>query len=184
MKNFILTIVLILSLFFIAVSVDAQEKNIKPFAKDAVEKGWAYFDKGDLETALKRFHHATIIDSQFAPGYFGKAYVYSVQDKLDAAIENYHLTIKWANPPFSPAYANLGLALFKKGLKEEGHKMLLKALDIDPNNGDAHVNIAMYYCDRHDSEKAWAHIQKAQKLNARVGPELLKEMRKECLNNK
>ena len=132
---------------------NAEERNIKPFAKDAVEKGWAYFNKGDLETAFKRFHQATIIDPEFAPGYFGKAYVYSVQNKLDLAIENYRKTITLATPPFSHAYSNMGLALLMKGQKEEGHKMLLKALEIDPNNGDAHVNIAQSFCEKKENKK-------------------------------
>lgn len=176
--SFYVTAISIILLF--SFLVNAEERNIKPFAKDAVEKGWAYFNKGDLETAFKRFHQATIIDPEFAPGYFGKAYVYSVQNKLDLAIENYRKTIELAIPPFSPAYSNLGLALLMKGQKEEGHKMLLKALEIDPNNGDAHVNIAQSYCEQKQNKKAWEHIQRAQELKARIAPELLSEMKEEC----
>ena len=67
-----------------------------------------------------------------------------------------------------------------KGEKKEGHKMLLKALEIDPSNGDAHVNIAQSYCEQKQNKKAWEHIQKAQELKARVALELLKEMRADC----
>lgn len=167
-------------LFFIPISGNSEEIDIKPYAKDAVDKGWKYFNNGDLETALKRFHQATIIDPKFAPGYFGMAYVYSMQNKLDFAIENYRKTINLANPPFSPAYSNLGLALLMKGNKNEGHESLLKALEIDPNNGDAHVNIAQSFCEQKQNKKAWEHIAKAQVLKARVAPELLQEMKVEC----
>ena len=184
MKKISAAIIAISILFILSVLGNAEERNIKHFAKDAVEKGWVYFNNGDLETAFKRFHQATIIDPEFAPGYFGKAYVYSVQNKFDLAIVNYRKTIELANPPFSPAYSNLGLALLLKGEKNEGHKMLLKALEVDPNNGDAHVNIAQSYCEQKQNKKAWEHIQKAQELKARVAPELLKEMRDECPNNK
>jgi len=170
-------------LFLFATLGSAEERNIKPFAKDAVEKGWSYFNNGDLETAFKRFHQATIIDPKFAPGYFGKAYVYSLQNKLDLAIENYRKTIELADPPFSPAFSNLGLALLMKGQNEEGHKMLLKALEIDPKNGDAHVNIAQSFCERKQNKKAWEHIRKAQSLKARIAPGLLSEMQSECPDN-
>jgi len=173
----------ILMSFFFALSGNAQERNIKPFAKDAVEKGWLYFNNGDLETALRRFHQATIIDPEFAPGYFGKAYVYSAQNNHDSAIENYRKTIELADPPFSHAYGNLGLALLMKGQKEEGQRMLLKALEIDPNNGDAHVNIAWSYCEQKENKKAWEHIQKAQELKAMIEPSLLKEMETVCPSN-
>lgn len=169
--------------FLFATLGSAEERNIKPFAKDAVEKGWAYFNNGDLETAVKRFHQATIIDPKFAPGYFGKAYVYSVQNKIDLAIENYKKTIELASPPFSPAYSNLGLALLMKGQNGDGHKMLLKALEIDPDNGDAHVNIAQSFCEQKQSKKAWEHIRKAQNLKARIAPGLLSEMKSECAEN-
>ncbi len=183
MKKISAVISAISILLLFSVLGNAEERNIKPFAKDAVEKGWAYFNKGDLETAFKRFHQATIIDPGFAPGYFGKAYVYSVQNKLDLAIENYRKTISLANPPFSHAYGNMGLALLMKGQKKEGHKMLLKALEIDPNNGDAHVNIAQSFCEQKENKKAWAHIRKAQSLKARIDPDLLSEMESECPEN-
>lgn len=180
MKRYTIFLSAVFIAFLLTMPSNADERSIKPFAKDAVEKGWVYFNNGDLETALKRFHQATIIDPKFAPGYFGKAYVYSVQNNLDLAIENYRKTIELASPPFSPAFSNLGLALLMKGQKEEGHNMLLRALEIDPNNGDAHVNIAQSYCGKRENKKVWAHIQKAQELKARVAPELLKEMRAEC----
>ena len=56
----------IIILFLISTSGIASKTNIKSFAVDAVEKGWAYFNRGDLETALKRFNQATIIDPKFA----------------------------------------------------------------------------------------------------------------------
>ena len=181
MKKNIYFIVAISVLFVFSFLAHADEKrNIKPYAKAAVEKGWAYFDKGDLDTAFKRFHQATIIDPEFAPGYFGKAYVYSVQNKYDLAIENYRKTIELAKPPFSPAYSNLGLALLKKGQKDEGHKMLLKALEINPNDESAHVNIALSYCEQKQGKKAWEHIQKAQALKLRIPPDFLDRMKKEC----
>ena len=184
MKKKILLSAVICMLIFTTTLSFANETNIKSFALDAVEKGWAYFNQGDYETALKRFHQATIIDPDFAPGYFGKAYIYSIQDNLDSAIENYRKTIELADPPYSHAYGNLGLALLIKGQNKEGHEMLLKALEIDPNNGDAHVNIAQSYCAQKDSKKAWSHLKKAQELNASIDPGLLEEMKSECPENK
>ena len=180
MKKIILLSAVILMLIFTVTLSFANETNIKSFALDAVEKGWTYFNRGDYETALKRFNQATIIDPEFAPGYFGKAYIYSIQDNIDLAIENYRKTIELADPPYSHAYGNLGLALLIKGQSVEGHQMLLKALEIDPNNGDAHVNIAQSYCAQKDSKNAWDHIKKAQELNASIDPGLFDEMKSEC----
>ena len=54
-------------------------QDAKHHAKHAVELGWGYFQKGDMDTALKRFNQALILDSDFAPGYFGIAYGRSEQ---------------------------------------------------------------------------------------------------------
>ena len=106
------------------------------------------------------------------------------RDNLDLAIENYRKTIELADPPYNHAYGNLGLALLIKGQSEEGHQMLLKALEIDPDNGDAHVNIAQSYCAQKDSKNAWDHIKKAQELNASIDSGLFEEMKSECPRNK
>ena len=182
-KKILLSSVVLILIFTVTLSF-ADETNVKYFALDAVEKGWAYFNREDYETAFKRFNQATIIDPDFAPGYFGKAYIYSIQDNLDSAIENYRKTIELADPPYSHAYGNLGLALLIKGQNKEGHEMLLKALEIDPNNGDAHVNIAQSYCAQKESKKAWSYLKKAQELNASIDPGLLEEMKSECPENK
>jgi len=61
--------------------------------------------------------------------------------------------------------------------------MLLRALKIDPNNGDAHVNIAQSFCEQNESKKAWSHIRKAQGLKANIAPDMLSEMESACPEN-
>jgi len=158
----------------------SAETGAEKFALDAVEKGWAYFNNGDLETALKRFHQATILDPQFAPGYYGKAYVYSFQNKLDLAIENYRKTIELADPPFTHAYGNLGLALMMSGQEQEGFKMVQKALEIDPNNGEAHITLVNYYCSEKNGKLAREHLEKAKAIGVQADPRLIEEMKTEC----
>ena len=58
--------------------------------------------------------------------------------------------------------------------------MIIEALEIDPNSGDAHVNIAQSYCAQKDSKQAWDHIKKAQELKVKIDPELIDEMKAEC----
>ena len=56
----------------------AVEAGLEKPAREATEKGWRYFKIGDLDTALKRFRQATILDPDFAPSYYGVGYVYSI----------------------------------------------------------------------------------------------------------
>ena len=51
----------------------ALGEDVKHHAKHAVELGWSYFNRGDMDTALRRFNQALIADPDFAPAYFGIA---------------------------------------------------------------------------------------------------------------
>ena len=150
-------------------------QDVKHHSKHAVELGWGYFQKGDMDTALKRFNQALILDPDFAPGYFGIAYVYSVQNKLDLAIKNYQKSIE-KDPSHTDTYSNLGLALLYSNKPLDAVPMLKKAIEINPKNGDAHVNIALYYFGVGDYTNAWKHIHLAQDNNASVKPEFIRDL--------
>ncbi len=167
--------VLLLAVAVLLASLAAAQ-DVKHHAKGAVELGWSYFKKGDLDTALKRFNQALILDPNFAPAYFGIAYVYSVQNKLDLAVQNYRESIA-KDPTFSHSYSNLGLALLYSGKRNEALPNLKKALDIDSKNGDAHVNIALYYFDVRDYPSSWKHIHLAQSNKANVNPDFLRDLK-------
>ena len=154
----------------------AAAQDVKNRAKGAVELGWSYFSKGDANTALKRFNQALILDPDFAPAYFGIAYVYSVQNNLDLAIQNYRKSIE-KDPTFSHSYSNLGLALLYSGKPKEALPNLKRALDVDPKNTDAHVNIALYYFDTRDYSLSWKHIHLAQDYKGDVNQDLLRDLK-------
>jgi Tfp pilus assembly protein PilF len=147
--------------------------EMKKFAKDAVVLGWKYFDKGDYETALKRFEMATRHDKTFAPGYYGLAYVYSVQGKLDDAIKYYRETLKY-DQTYPYTYANLGLALLMKDQSDEGLKMLDKALKLYPKCSEAHFSYAQYYADKKEWKKAEESANKAIEYGLKLPPEFRK----------
>ena len=147
--------------------------EMKKNAKPAVELGWKYFEKGDYETALKRFQMAIRHDKDFAPGYYGVAYVYSVQGKLDEAIKYYRETIK-RDQTYPYSYANLGYALLQKNLFDEALKMLDKALQIHPQCGEAHLSYANYYAYKKQWEKAEESTNKAIQYGQKIDPEFRK----------
>ena len=162
--------------FAFASNFPALAQDVKRHAKSAVELGWNYFNKGDSETALKRFNQALILDPNFAPAYFGMAYVYSAQNKLDLAIENYRKSIE-KDPTFSHSYSNLGLALLYSDKPKEALPNLKKALEIDSANGDAHMNIALYYFAAGDYSSSWKHVHLAQNYKANVNPNFIRDLK-------
>ena len=175
----VLRMILIAAVVLCGSSVAAQEIKQHP-AKGAVELGWRYIHKGDADTALDRFNQALNADPNFAPAYFGIAYVYSVQNKLDLAIQNYRKSIE-KDPKSSYSYSNLGLALFYAGKPKDALPMLKKALDLDPKNGDAHLNMSLYYFSVGDYPMSWKHVHLAQDnkttVNLNFHSSLKKKMR-------
>jgi Tfp pilus assembly protein PilF len=151
--------------------------EMKKFAKGVVELGWKYFDKGDYDTALKRFQMAIRHDKTFAPGYYGVAYVYSVQGKLDDAIKYYRETLKY-DQTYPYTFANLGYALLQKDQFEEALKMLDKALTLNPKCGEAHYSYAQYYANKENWKKAEESANKAFDYGIKLDPEFRKLIEK------
>ena len=169
-SNAIALLVLVLSL-----AHPASGQDVKHHAKHAVELGWNYFNRGDMDTALRRFNQALILDPDFAPAYFGIAYVYSIQSKFDLAIENYRKSIE-KDPTFSHSYSNMGLAFLASGRPKEALPMLETALRLDPLNGDAQVNIAVYYFEQGEYLAAWKHVHLAQDNKTAIRGEFLRDL--------
>ena len=143
----------------------------KHFASDAVELGWKYFEQGDHATALRRFQMAIRHDPDFAPAYFGAAYVCTAEGKLDEAIKYYRETLK-RDTLYVLTYANLGYALLQQGKYPEAVAMLNKALDIDPKCSEAHLCYAKYYAYKQDWKDAERSVNEAIKYGQKLDPEL------------
>lgn len=171
----VLTLSLALSVLCAEDPLGAPE--MKKFAKGAVELGWKYFNKGDYETALKRFEMATRHDKKFAPAYYGMAYVYSVQGKLDDAIKYYRESLKY-DQTYPYTFANLGYALLQKEQFDEALNMIDKALQLEPKCGEAHLSYANYYAYKKDWKKAEESANKAIEYGQKLHPEFRKLLEK------
>jgi Tfp pilus assembly protein PilF len=154
-----------------------SKDDLKHFAPDAVQLGWKYFQQGNYETALRRFKMAIRHDADFAPAYFGAAYVCSAEGQLDDAIEYYRETLK-RDTLYVYTYANLGYALLQKKQFPEALQMLDKALEIDPKCGEAHLSYANYYAYKQDWRNAERSVNKAIKYGQRIHPELREMLEK------
>lgn len=108
-------------------------------SRDTVKSGWDYFKHHDLDAALEKFKQAEKIDPNFAPAYFGEAYVYGMQKKLESAINSYKKSIE-KDPTHSDSYTNLGLALIYSGKPDEGLPLFEKAVKLKPDSYNAYYN--------------------------------------------
>jgi len=168
-----------INLYLILLLLNAQlafaQDDTSSHEINAVKLGWQYFNRGDADTALKRFNQARILNKNFAPAYFGTAYVLSTQGKLNEAIGYYQKTIE-LEPSFPHSYSNLGLALTYMGKKEEAFKYLQKAIKLAPEDGDINVNIATWYFENGQYQKAWKHVKAAKKYGANVKETFIQDL--------
>ncbi len=58
--------------------------------------------------------------------------------------------------------------------------MVQKALEIDFNNGAAHITLAKYYCSEKNLQLAAIQLEKARTLGAQPDPQLVNKMNKAC----
>ena len=178
MRNKIKALLVLVILCFLPFNVSAKE--MKELAQEEVQKGWGFFAENDLDAALGRFNQAIIIDPNHATAYYGKAHVYSAKNLPREAIKFYRKTIEIADPPMVEAYVNLGFTLTLAGNEEEGYQMYNKALSIDPNNKDAHINLGQYFCGQLNGKRAWEHINFALSQGAEIAEDQLADMRSIC----
>lgn len=168
-------IVLYFTVLLLGAQIAFAQDDMSSHAKHAVELGWQYFNRGDADTALKRFNQARILDKTFAPAYFGTAYVLSTQGKLDEAVDYYQKTIE-LEPAFPHSYSNLGLALIYMGKKEDAYKYLQKAIQLAPEDGDVNINMAVWYFESGRYTEAWKHVKAARRYGAKVKDTFIEDL--------
>ena len=167
----ILCLLMIVGLYSVA-AADAEPDPLatpamRKEAPHAVELGWQYFDRGDYDTALRRFQIAVRMDSTLATGYYGIAYVYSVEDKIDDAIKYYRITLRY-DQTYPYTYANLALAVLHKNQEREALLMLDRALQLKPDCGEAHYSYAQYYAHHGQWRRAQASANRAVDCGIRL----------------
>ncbi|MGE4358190.1 MAG: tetratricopeptide repeat protein, partial [Candidatus Omnitrophota bacterium] len=93
---------------------------------------------------------------------------------------------------YAPPHNDLGIIYEMKGWLERAEKEYLRALDIDPNYGEAIMNLALLYISQGLTDKAIGYLQKrieigpagdpwvlkAKSLLSQYAPELYKEISK------
>ena len=98
-----------------------------------------------------------------------------LQGKYDEALDTLS---RAANlDPQNPQIQNyLGVALAQKGLRAQAETALRKAIQLDPNYGDAHNNLAVIYISQQPpmAELARWHYQKALEAGQPRNPDLEK----------
>ena len=151
----------------------ASARTVNPEAYDAYLKGsslWKTLKRADLDAAQRHFDLALVKDPTFAPAYEGLAHVWMARQQFEYTLPNEAV-------PKAKAAALQALAL--DGNSSEAHEALAavrtwgewdwagaepewqRALELNPNNANAHAYFAHFLAHRGRAEEGLRHIELA-----------------------
>ena len=159
--------------------VDTKFKDRKTASPSYTQLGWDYFYKNDLETSMKRFNQAWLLDSLNADVYWGFGNLLGRQNKLQASIPYFEKSLK-LKPNNSKVYESLATSygqLFVSNQKSEtldkAVEALKKANTLDKNNPRILSQLTSAYCYFTQKDSAIKYLKLTDKIDSKaINPEV------------
>ena len=148
--------------------------------------GSVYLEQKTLDKAIQAFKKAVEVDPLRPEGHLKLAKAYRLKGWLDRALAELQLTLPEAKSvPHSPYFQKVRSEIFfESGLTHEQTNNIsraieayLKALDLQPQNGDAHHHLAKAFFQQGEYGPALEHARRANALGSPIDPSLLRNIR-------
>ena len=133
-------------------SLDVKQKRLFRAAV-CNNRGSAYSNKGEFESAFKDFNTAIKHKPDFAVAYYNRGVAYGKIGEIDQAIKDYTTTIKY-QPKFAMACYNRGIAYFSKGNFDKAIEDCNQAIKHKSDFAIAYYIRGAAYSQIGDSDKA------------------------------
>lgn len=136
----------------------------------------------DAESLCRK---AIALDGSRPEAYLNLARLYNAQHASDKALDAVRLALPDGKPfPSSAFYQQMqadlrfeqGIAYQAKAMPDRAVQAFTRALDFDPNNGNAHRRLAELYLRRGDKPHAIEHATAAEKLGVVIEPSIRAEI--------
>jgi tetratricopeptide (TPR) repeat protein len=141
-----------------------------------VSAGEAYAKLGDLISALQSYQAATDLAPE-DPTYWRLLAIFCAQNNvyiaevgLPAAQE-----VVLLGAADSPSLDLLGWLLMLAARDAEAERMLVRALELDPQNASGHLHLGMLYLERQEAALAYDHLVRARDLGNREAEMVLQQ---------
>ena len=149
-----------LELFRMATVLDPESSNAY------INMGDVYFDKGELDNAIKNYLEAIKLNDQDARAFGKCAIALWENDYVEEAIVAYSKAIA-LDDEYELAYNNLGVAYLDGiGNAKEAARNFARAVEINPNYTLAYFNLGRSYQMLDDKQKAIEAYRMALNLNS------------------
>lgn len=136
-----------------------------------MDRGWEYYNVGQIDTAVHRFNLAWLLNPDNSSTYWAFGLVSAYQQQTAEAIPFYEQAIKY-DAKNSLLLSDIGFAyltLYKQNKKKKdlkkGTEYLNKSVAIDPNNAFALYNIANVRFYEKKYADAWTYLHKSRELD-------------------
>jgi tetratricopeptide (TPR) repeat protein len=129
MKKTILAFACLLA-FMLTDYADAQSLSD---AEAYLNRGLAYCEQGDFDSAIADFTQAIKLDPNYAHAYIYRGVAYGTKGDNDSAIADFTQFIR-LYPNDAEGYVGRGGAYYMKGDRARARTDLSKALELDPDN--------------------------------------------------
>ncbi len=112
-------------------------------ARKSVDLGWSYFKKGDLQTAMRRFNQAWLLNPQNGDAIHGMAVTCAEMRCATAKIDRLFNQAIVQPEVRVAAFVDYGRFLWMTGRREQALSQLQHSLAIDPKAHDARRHMAL-----------------------------------------
>ena len=118
--------------------------------------GLAYYHKGYADQAIAEYKRAVKLNDRFTDAYLNLGLTYIYTGKPAKAVEIYEQALRFQSDATERRYIyrNLGMAYAQEGRLGKARAAYLKALEIDPQYGEAYVSLGNLAFNRGDYKAA------------------------------
>lgn len=139
-----------------------------------MERGWEYYNEGQVDTAMYRFNLAWLLNPNNKDTYWAFGLISSAQGDEKEAISLYEkaLAIDPKNSLLQADIASSYLALYnqkpkKKNLKK-ANKLLSEAIAADPENAYALYKLSLVHFYSKKYKEAWEYLHQSRVRDLRI----------------
>jgi formylglycine-generating enzyme required for sulfatase activity len=158
----IATMVLSAALLGIGSSAVAQS----PAAKEACDKGKAFMDKGDYDSAITLFTEAIRIDPTYARLYCGRGIAFCNKGDHATAIADFNEAIR-LDPQYAKAYCKRAFVYCKRQQYELSVADYTEAIRLNPSDADTYYNRGYACHKKGDDAQGDSDFERARQLGCK-----------------
>ncbi len=140
--------------------ISKSPKKIRPYN----ERGIAYSDNGDYDSAIVDFSRAVEINRNFSNGFFNRGNAFQAKREFAKAILDYTEAIRIA-PNSLKAYINRGVVYYSNKEYEKAVLDFKRAIEINPFDTMAYFHLAYLYTSLGKKEQAIGVYKEILKIN-------------------